>query len=261
MKSTRIVSLLSLVIFLILLLSGVGCQTTNHTPIPKKASSLKVRDEKSYVVNKVFTVSVGDTVVSRRKYFYRVLEVPDRVIAAMDFRLRIIPTIGSPLILDVPKGTEFRVLGQTEISKGLYRSVYVGEFPGGLRAAVLIDPLNGVPLRSPVVADYNSNNNFTVSRMKVETNPADAFFETVERTEVETSEPFENYDIIFTGRSGRVASFVYREYSPQDLAKTAFFQDLTYDLSDETTIRFRRLQMEILDLNNAGITLRMISDE
>lgn len=240
----------------------MGCATTTQIPNSRRLVEVKTMDEKSYVINQSFTVHVGDPIVSRRKYLYSVFEVSDRVVASMDIHLRIVPKLfGDPLILELKKGTEFPVLGLIEVKAHSFRSVYVGTFPNGIRAAVLVDPTTGVPLETPILAKYSPSSNYTVTPMRVEIEPRNSHFETIESVEIDSSKPFENYDIIFTGHSRGNATFVYREYSPENLAKPAFFQELTYDLSGEKTIRFRHLQMKILELNNSGITLKVISEE
>ena len=78
--------------------------------------------------------------------------------------------------------------------------------------------------------------------------------------EIDRSKPYENYEIIYTGRLGENVTFVYREYTPDNLAKPAFYQNLTYNLTEAKLVRFRKLQFEIREASNEQIKLRVLSD-
>lgn len=64
--------------------------------------------------------------------------------------------------------------------------------------------------------------------------------------------PFSKYELVYSGISGDTIRVAYREYSREDLARTAFFQDLTYN-KGSPTIGFRDIEIEVLEANNGGI--------
>jgi hypothetical protein len=68
-----------------------------------------------------------------------------------------------------------------------------------------------------------------------------------------------NYEIVFTGKSANQLNFVYREFSREDLARQAFFQNLTYS-AEESQIRFRNLQIRVDRVSNEGITYVVLQD-
>mgnify|MGYP001245270618 CR=1 FL=1 len=56
------------------------------------------------------------------------------------------------------------------------------------------------------------------------------------------------YEIICSSTNGLEINLLYREYTPTDLARPIFFQELTYP-ANATKIRFRNLQFEIQSAN------------
>ena len=68
-----------------------------------------------------------------------------------------------------------------------------------------------------------------------------------------------NYEIIYTGRVGDTIRLNYREYSPDDLARTAFFQELTYP-ADQKSLRFRDIKMEVDVADSEKIRFRVVED-
>lgn len=91
----------------------------------------------------------------------------------------------------------------------------------------------------------------------IPTNTTFKYSET-KRTEIE-AKGYINYDMVFTGRSGDQLNFVYREYSKDDLARQAFYQNLTYSAA-EPMIRFRNLRIRVERVNNEGITYTVFED-
>lgn len=63
--------------------------------------------------------------------------------------------------------------------------------------------------------------------------------------------------ISFTGVSRGVISLEYREFSG-DLARQAFTQSVSYDLSDGGTIGFRGARIEVISADNTGIRYRVL---
>ncbi len=67
------------------------------------------------------------------------------------------------------------------------------------------------------------------------------------------------YELLYQGVSGKSIRLSYREYL-NDLARPAFFQDVSYDLSDfPTTVTFRAVRLEIFSAGNNGIAYRVLS--
>lgn len=71
------------------------------------------------------------------------------------------------------------------------------------------------------------------------------------------------WQLLYSGRSGSEVLLDYREF--EDLgfgsqARTAFYQQIKYDLSASKTIQFRETQIEVLEASNAGIRYKVLRD-
>lgn len=59
-------------------------------------------------------------------------------------------------------------------------------------------------------------------------------------------------ELIYNGKSGSTIRLSYREYK-DDFARPAFFQDLSYDLSEEKIIGFKGMKIEVNEATNSLI--------
>jgi len=67
-------------------------------------------------------------------------------------------------------------------------------------------------------------------------------------------------ELVYSGRDGSTIRILYREYF-DGLARAAFTQELTYDLSESDTITFKSLVIEVVEANNSSIKCRVNSDD
>ena len=68
-----------------------------------------------------------------------------------------------------------------------------------------------------------------------------------------------NYELIYSGNDGESIHVSYREFTPDDLARTAFYQDLIYKAS-ENVMQFRKHVIRIHSVNNQSITYSVEED-
>lgn len=78
----------------------------------------------------------------------------------------------------------------------------------------------------------------------------------VKNTALDTTKGYVNYELIYTGSAQGTIHLTYREFTPEDLAKTAFYQELSYNSSDPI-IRFKGLTIRVIAADNTGITFRV----
>lgn len=74
-----------------------------------------------------------------------------------------------------------------------------------------------------------------------------------------TPESEVNFDIVFNGVSGDTLRFTYREFTKTDLARPAYYQDLTYNKNDKI-IKFKDLEIQVLKVTSNEITYKIIKD-
>lgn len=66
-------------------------------------------------------------------------------------------------------------------------------------------------------------------------------------------------EMVYSGRSGDTIRTLFREYV-SDLARPAYSQELTYDLSEDSEIRYRSIVIDVDEAGGSGITYRIVSD-
>lgn len=65
-------------------------------------------------------------------------------------------------------------------------------------------------------------------------------------------------ELVYNGRAGSSIKILYREYS-KDMARPAFSQELTYDLSDSDIIRFRKFRLKVISADNEQIIAKVLA--
>jgi len=89
--------------------------------------------------------------------------------------------------------------------------------------------------------------------------PLTARMQRVTETKTLTAKGFVNYQIIYNGTDGKSFFLTYREFTPEDMAKTAFYQNLTYSTASKA-IRFRNLLIDVRGADNEKITYAVMTD-
>ena len=64
-------------------------------------------------------------------------------------------------------------------------------------------------------------------------------------------------ELLYNGKSKDTIKMTYREFQ-NDMARPAFFQDLSYDLIESKIIGFKGTQIEIIDATNSEIKYKVI---
>jgi hypothetical protein len=90
-------------------------------------------------------------------------------------------------------------------------------------------------------------------------NEGDKLFEKVELTDDKVLDNSFKMQLIYNGREGSNIKILYREFQ-NDLARPAFYQSLTYDVSNSNIIRYKNLKVEVLKADNERIVYRVLED-
>jgi hypothetical protein len=72
------------------------------------------------------------------------------------------------------------------------------------------------------------------------------------------SDDYYKQEFIYNGKVGNGIKFIYREFI-NDYARPAFTQDLQYDLSEDKTIGFRGLRLEVINASNTTIKYKILN--
>ena len=68
-----------------------------------------------------------------------------------------------------------------------------------------------------------------------------------------------NYELIYGGTDGKSITITYREFTPNDLARPAFYQNLVYEAKAKQ-IRFKDTIIRLEQVSNEKITYSVVSD-
>ena len=90
-------------------------------------------------------------------------------------------------------------------------------------------------------------------------NPPETRFYPVKIQRVLENVPFTNMEIIYSGLSDNTMHLLYREYTPKNLIRPAFTQELSYP-SDAKTIRFKDLKIEVKEVSAEELVYSVIED-
>lgn len=91
--------------------------------------------------------------------------------------------------------------------------------------------------------------------------PNGVTFTFMSTTHVLKNRGYLNYELIYSGISGNTINLLYREFSHENIARAAFFQNLSYDLSKSKEISFRKLKLRIKSADNNSIKYTVLAHE
>jgi len=176
------------------------------------------------------------------------------------------------------------VLNKNIIKKEALKIINIPDFKVGMRQH---DMFNGVvlPVQQSEGDEYyyynetgkeyifgliiNKENNFIRAFV---TNNTDTFFglNNVRKKadkyniEYEYTEVYSNdcntcysYEFIYNGKNGNNVKFIYKEYI-RDLARSSFFQEVEYDISDNKIIKYKNMEIEILEAKPSEVKYKVL---
>lgn len=125
----------------------------------------------------------------------------------------------------------------------------------------LIDPLVG-PIKPVCFVDTKNNGNFDV----VKAAPGAVWFKSeISPTKYAKGELIiprpdaKKAELLYQGYSSKILKLSYREYM-NDFARPAYFQDVTYDITEfPTTVTFRTVRIKVLKADNNGLRYQILS--
>lgn len=89
------------------------------------------------------------------------------------------------------------------------------------------------------------------------TSCAEVDYRTEEQTDFQRA--ISQQTLIYSGRIGNRITLGYREFN-SDMARPAFNNDVTYDLSDSKILGYKGARIEVLNASNTEITYKVLSD-
>jgi len=213
-------------------------------PMPNRELTSKHILEKNYELGKRKSVYIGEEIVKVKDYKIWKWSL-NKVEVLNDFKVTMpfYSHIGS-------KGDKYQVIG---MSKEGNNNIYLIQFPDnyslkwglnsdGYFADYLLGPSNDI--RSTLLVSFE---------------PKNTRFKAVKEEKIDVSGGYINYEIIYSGITGQSINLLYREYTSENIARVAFYQNLTYPIGSKI-IRFKKIKIEVDKISNESIEYTVIED-
>ncbi len=230
-------------IFVIVMFFISGCSYTLQKYSPRLLESEHIY-KKNYEFNSYLTASVGDPIIQVRDYFLnkygKNIMVPEQDIKSGSFIFK--------------KGTPYEIVYQTMVNNQI-KYLLMNPNYGVQRIFVVLEDgiMNGENMVMNLYGTYvNMPFNLTV-------NPPNAKLSFEKDVKVDTIKGYKNFELIYSGTDKESFHLTYREYSPDEIARVAFFQNLTYP-KDAAVIRFQGIKIGIKSVTAESITYTVLED-
>lgn len=226
-----------------------GCanvaQTPYSAPAPERATEHIV--EKSYVVGKEASAFVGGTMARVKDYNIDKITRRGAMHASTDFTL-FYPIIGPRVLIRTTD--PIPIVGTTERDGVMYRLVALPQVP---TVKLLITEDGRFEGSGLGLGNARMGYNYTPSPQDVQLRPDTS------TSTLNTAAGFINFEIVYSGVTKDSIRLHYREYTPNDLVRPAFSQDLTYE-RDSPTIRFRNVLFRVIEATGERIRYIVLED-
>lgn len=217
---------------------------------PRKLSDEHVVT-RSYQLGAPRTVTVGEPMVKVEDYW---VEVTERPVAVPDKSFTL---SGGVVDLSFVGGREYPVRGRIDHGGGSYAVVPNSDNPSAYQAALVA--ADGTPYSRIVTTGPQLYGDHVMVAYTMKATPADAKLIRQRATSVVSAKGFINYELLYTGMNASGINLTYREFSPEGMARVAFFQNLTYP-SEAKTISFKQLRIGVEKASADGITFSVLED-
>lgn len=252
-------------VFCAILLGGCGGGAVLVKVNPETTKDLGTEQvfNRNYVLGSVATAYIGEPIAKVKEYYLN--KKQDAVmIPTQDFTHEgKANDIGLQLLFKGQKDAKYPIIGKTNFDNLDLTIVSVPWMRTDLKNQELKEPSSS---RCPCIMVMDSGNiygkikyNAYVEKGALTTKPSDV---KLIRSNLEStiSRPGStNFELVYSGTDGKSLHITYREYTSDNMARQAFFQDLTYDLNTEI-VQFRKLKIEVHEATNQNIKYTVLED-
>ena len=238
--------IVSVALFFLLFITSaslVGCASTIRRVEPSSAGERHLY-EKNYTLHNKQRVSVGEPLIIMRDYYVEKRRLPV-LEASQDFSTKICGHSDG----QYSKGQRYNIIGSIDYNQQPYYLIQATDW------AMLVDTEGYIKYGGRQVG-YSE---FGVGLCAVGFEPPSAKLNLVFDEIVSHREGYLNYEFLYNGIDKNSMIFTYREFSPEGIARVAFYQTLTYD-SQAKTIRFKKFKLEIIEASSEGVTYSVVED-
>jgi len=218
----------------------------------------------NYKMEEIKTAYVGQSIVKVKDYYVYTDYVKTFIEPTENFKLTAtVPTKISSYSLNISglKGNRYEVYYKEKVDGILYNIVYLADSKGNSSYGLLIDDKGNV--NKTTLCGNIKFTDFALQPSNVK------FIKSVITEENFLCDPFINYggntcglinfELIYSGINNISLNISYKEYSRDDIARTAFYQNLTFEPTAKQ-IRFKDFIIEILEATNDKFVYKILAD-
>jgi hypothetical protein len=228
-----------------------ACVTTLRPEGPGRVDERR-QFVKNYTIGQQITVNVGDPMIKFQDYELKLETIESPVVTPE----RTVNLRGGVVNITLTAGQKYPVRGRMLVNGIDYVVVGTTDHPVHFRA-VLVKPDGTLHNR---VAFYNPNlgglqlvfYTFTLS------DPSTRIIRDTTQN-VKSTKGYQNFEILYSGINTNGLNLTYREFSPDGLARVAFFQNLSYE-ANAKTITFKSYRIAIERASSEAITFTVLAD-
>lgn len=235
----------------LVLFAAALCLTGCTTPL-QRVSDQSLGEKhvfyKNYQIGQPKTVSVGDQIVRVEDYF--VEEYESQVVSPT----KSVTLTGGIVSTSLQAGKKYKFLGFLT-----YDGVRYGVADSESTHKVLIRPDGS--LHNRVVAPHQFEQSGQYIQVAYTMEISDPSTRIIRDAEARTNQKkgYENYEILYSGKSGNSMHLTYREYTPDGMARAAYQQPLIYE-ANAKSITFKKFQITVHSATSNDITFTVADD-
>lgn len=196
------------------------------------------------------TVNVGDPIIKFQDFW---VETTESSVATPD---KTVNLKGGPVDVTLVAGQRYPVRGRMSIEGADYVVVGTTDNPADYRA-VLVKPDGTLHNRVAAANPQLSGLVLVIYTLTI-SDPATKMVRETSQN-VKSSKGYENFEILYTGTNSNGLNLTYREFSPDGLARVAFFQNLTYE-AGARIIAFKKYRIAVDHASSESITFTILVD-
>lgn len=241
-RSIRFASFISVLALL------AACTTPLQPEVPRRLEDH--RFAKNYVIGQSITVNVGDPMIKFQDFWVETTESP---VATPD---KGVTLKGGLVDITLVAGQRYPVRGQMSVDGVDYVVVATTPNPAEYRA-VLVKPDGTLHNRVATTGPHPSELVLVAYTVTISDPTTKIVRETSQN--VKSSKGYENFEILYTGINSSGLNLTYREFSPEGIARVAFFQNLTYEVGAKI-ITFKKYRIAVEHASSESITFTVLAD-
>jgi len=240
---------LILIIF-IFSLAGCGAQTIKNSN-EKYLGTTHVFD-KNYEIGEKQFAYVGQQIIKVKDYHLAEYS-SDYMEAKSNFKMINVGPVVPEII--VQKGQKYLVIGEVVIDNENFMVAAINP-----NATIYEQNFRFLIKENGQVHNKVLNNNIVMVYDFSFEPQSTPFFQPITIEEIDTKQGFTNYELIFGGTDGKSISIAYREYTSDNLARSAYSQNLVYEVGSDK-IRYNNTVIQIHEVTSEKIVYTVLSDK